>query len=1079
MNEKFSVGLGTDFGFPQDTSVTSNMSSPRGDTHVTPFSCIARRVFAVLALLVWMSTGLRAQTANARITGLVTDPSKAVIRGAQVIAINNETAVRYPTTTNASGIYSLDALPTGQYRIEVENQGFKSIVMPGITLHVQDVAEINFEMAVGSTAETVTVNGSGSQINTSDASVSTVIDRQFVANIPLNGRSFQDLVSMTPGVVTGSPQVTNTSPGSNGDFSINGQRTESNYYMVDGVAAPATAGPTTSNGGFGATGTIAATSALGTTQSLLSVDDLQEFRVESSSYSAEYGRSPGGQLTFVTRSGTNDLHGSAYDYFRNGSLDANDWFNDHLGQPKQVLHQNDFGGTIGGPVWIPRLYRGKDKTFFFGSYEGLRLTEPTAASIQYVPDNYMREQAPAAIQPLLNAFPQPSAHGIDYGTAQAPSLAQFFQGYSVPGQIDSSSIRVDQTFTPTFSAFFRFADTPSSVQTRSLSSLTTSSMNIKTYTLGTTNVLSPSMTNQFRLGYTSSYSGSSSGIDSFGGAVPIDLGKAMGNTNGATGHDAQAQLIVYLSGAGVGNLVTPAQFLKQHQWNITDTLDIAHRAQHWKFGIDFRQISTEQSLTPFSTFADYIGVTSILSNAATEVGYEKTLPSKPVYNQFALFVQDEWRIHTRLSLSGGIRWELAPPPHNATNPQPYTVNGNLNDPSSLSLAPNGAPLWHASLGNIAPRLGIAWQANTRNNWSTVVRAGGGVFFDTNNAIALPAFSGFGFSELQRYYSVPLPLTSAQQDFSVSIAAPYNNLDVYPSHLQLPYTLEWNAGVEQELGPNNIATITYVGSAGRRLDATQELWLPTLNPSFELVWYVLGVTSDYDALQAKFQRNVSKGLSALASYTWSHSIDFGSNEGTLPVTRGNSDFDVRNSFQGGITWELPHARLTKLASGALNGWALDGRVLARTGFPITLQGNFATDPTGNEYYTNVDLVPNQPIYLHGNQYPGGRSLNPAAFAYPVGTDPGDAPRNFARGFGEFQVNFAARRDIPFSERVHLQFRAEAFNILNHPNFGYVDPNLGDPTFGQATQMLNQSLATVASQYQQGGPRSMQFSLRLVF
>jgi hypothetical protein len=961
----------------------------------------------------------------------------------------------------------------------VRKDGFANVSVDNVLLNVGDDKTLEVTLQIGAQSETVSVNGDQSTINTTDGSVSTVIGRQFVANIPLNGRSFQDLISMTPGVVTQSPQTTNTSPGSGGDFSINGQRTESNYYMVDGVSANATAGPTAS-GGFGATGTIAAASALGTSQSLLSVDALQEFRVESSSYSAEYGRSPGGQLTFVTRSGTNDLHGSAYDYFRNGSLDANDWFNDHLGQPKQVLHQNDFGGTFGGPVWIPGLYHGRDHTFFFGSYEGLRLTEPTAAFVQYVPDTYLRANAPAALQSLLNAFPLPSPHGIDYGTAQAPSLAQFFQGYSVPGKIDSSSIRVDHTFTPTFSAFFRFADTPSAVETRSLSSVTTNDMNVQTYTLGATNALSQSITNQFRLGFTRSYSGGTSHIDSFGGAVPIDLGEAMGNVNGVTGSTAAAQLVVYLAGAGVGNLVIPAQYAKQHQWNTTDTVEIAHGAQHWKFGIDFRQIVTEQSLHPFDVTADFIGASSILSNSATEVEYGIYLPSTPVYNQFSLFAQDEWRISSRLNFSGGIRWELAPPPHNANSPQPYTVTGSLSDPSTLSLAPNGTPMWHASLGNFAPRLGIAWRANTFQNWSTVVRAGGGVFFDTNNEAANVAFSEFGFSALEAYTSVALPITTAQQNIPISTAPPYAYLSLYPSHLQLPYTLEWNAAVEQELGRNNSASVTYVGSAGRRLNARQEGSLAGANPNFGFIYYLRDVTSDYDALQAKFQRSVAKGVNALVSYTWSHSIDYGSNFAALAVTRGNSDFDVRNTFQGGITWELPSTPLSTLGSAVLHGWALDGRLLARTGFPVTLEGNFVTDPaTGNRYYTNVNLIPNQPTYLYGGQYPGNRALNRAAFAIPTGSNPGNAPRNFVRGFGESQVNFAVRRDFPFAERARLQFRAEAFNIINHPNFGYIDPSLNDATFGQALQMLNQSLGTVASQYQQGGPRSMQFSLRLAF
>jgi hypothetical protein len=1038
-----------------------------------------RQLRALLVSLFFLSLCSLGFAQSAQIQGLVSDSSGAVIPKASVRVVNQQTGTERKVSTNGSGQYSAPGLDPSVYKVFVQASGFSTAVSTPITLNVAQNAVLDFKMQVGDAGQTVTVYGSGLQINTTDGSVSTVVDRQFVENIPLNGRSFQDLISMTPGVVTASPQTSGTSPGSGGDFSINGQRTESNYYTVDGVAANASAGPSTYSG-YGAAGVTAASSALGTTQSLLSVDDLQEFRVESSSYSAEYGRSPGGQLSFATRSGTNIYHGSAYDYFRNGWFDANDWFNDQLNQPKIVLHQNDFGGTLGGPLWIPHLYRGKDKTFFFGSYEGLRMTEPVASSIQYVPDAFMREQAPTALQPLLNAFPLPSANGVDYGTQQSPSLAQFFQGYSSPGQIDSTSIRIDHTFSPNHSAFFRFADTPSSVSSRSYSVLTTDQMNTQTYTLGTTHILSSSITDQFRLGYSTSYSGSSSALDSFGGATPVDLGKAMGSTTGVTGKTVEAELAIVVPGVGHGVLETPTVSSQQHQWNVTDTLDIAHGTQHLKLGVDYRRISTTQASDPMVIVGDYYSASSVLTNTANRTAYGIYLPSTPVFNQLALFVQDDWRLTPRLSISGGLRWELAPPPHNATNPQPYTVIGNLSDPSSLRLAPAGTSLWHTSWYNFAPRLGIAWQANTSKDWATVVRVGGGVFFDTTNQIAVTAFGAFGFSNLAQYSSTSLPMTSAQQQVSVSIAAPYNNIDVYPSHFQLPYTLEWNTSIEQGLGGNNVATISYIGSAGRRLNASQELYLGSFNPSFETLFYVLGVTSDYDALQAKFQRNVGKGINALVSYTWSHSIDYGSNFAALPVTRGNSDFDVRNNFQGGLTWAFPHVKLSQLASGVFNGWAVDGRLLARTGYPITLYGNFVTDPaTGSEYYTNVDILPGQPIYLHGSQYPGGRSLNPSAFAYPSGTDSGNAPRNLIRGFGESQVNFAARREFALSEHAHLQFRAEAFNVFNHPNFGYIDPYIGDATFGQATQMLNQSLGTVASQYQQGGPRSIQFALRLAF
>jgi hypothetical protein len=255
----------------------------------------------------------------------------------------------------------------------------------------------------------------------------------------------------------------------------------------------------------------------------------------------------------------------------------------------------------------------------------------------------------------------------------------------------------------------------------------------------------------------------------------------------------------------------------------------------------------------------------------------------------------------------------------------------------------------------------------------------------------------------------------------------------------------------------------------------------LNPNFGTIEYFdNAITSSDNALQVQFQRSVTKGLGVLAAYTWSHSLDFGSNYSALPLTRGNSDFDLRNNFSTGVSWELPTINAAKLSSALLNGWGVDLRLTARTAFPVTLQGALLTDAsTGSSYYGNLDLVPNQPIYLHGSQYPGSRSINPSAFTTPQGNDPGNVGRNFVRGFGEFQTNFAARREFTLTHSLRLQFRAEAFNIFNHPNFGYVDPFLTDATFGQATMTLNQSLGTLASQYQQGGPRSMQFALKLQF
>ena len=306
---------------------------------------------------------LRAQSTDASITGRVTDPSKALIAEAEVTAVNAGTNFPYKTKTNASGEYYLTNLPPGRYRLDIEKTGFKRLIEPDITLHVQDAIELSFELTLGSASETITVEAGTPLVNTESATVSTVIDRTFVENLPLNGRSFQTLIMLTPGVV-----VTTTAAYDQGQFSVNGQRADANYFTVDGVSA-----------NFGVTGYpplmqsagggLPSLSALGGTNSLVSADAMQEFRIQTSSFAPEFGRTPGGQISIATRSGTNAFHGTLFDYFRNSVLDANDWFSDFNDLPKPEERQNDFGGVFGGPII-------KDKTFFFVSYEGLRLRQP-------------------------------------------------------------------------------------------------------------------------------------------------------------------------------------------------------------------------------------------------------------------------------------------------------------------------------------------------------------------------------------------------------------------------------------------------------------------------------------------------------------------------------------------------------------------------------------------------------------------------------------------------------------------------------------------------------------------------------
>lgn len=1036
-------------------------------------SCLLLCVFCLFSPLAF------AQSTNATISGGVTDPTGRFIPNAQIEVANDATGVVYSTKTNSAGIYVIPVLPPGRYHVQVSKPGFKTIIKPNVVLYVQSAMSLNFSLPVGAASESITVNGSSSLLNTTDPSVSTVIDRKFVKNIPLNGRSFQDLISLTPGVINQSPQYYQTQiVGGGGDFSVNGQRTQSNYYTVDGVTANISSGNGGGVGNAATGGTLGATTALGTTQTLVPVDALQEFRVQSSTYSAEYGHAPGGQFSLVTRSGTNRPHGSIFEYLRNNYFDANDWFNDHYGEPTPALRQSDFGGSFGGPVLLPKIYNGVDRTFFFVAYEGLRLTQPTAASIEYVPDRFMRQQAVPAMQPILNAFPVPN--GIDYGTTSSPSLAQFIQSYSLPSSINATSVRFDHIFGPKLVLFFRIGYTPSSTISRPYFARSTTAINAQTDTFGASSQLNDHWSNEFRLGYARSNSSESGTIDNFGGATPVNLASAMG-----AGDYPQVVPAISIDFPGIG---APFLFVENtknlgRQWNLVDTVSALEGHHNMEFGVDYRYIKSVIAPPQVEPYAIFETPQSLLSGAPTLPLVASFQQATPIFHQLALFAQDRWRIYPRLTLSYGLRWDLSPPPTEQHGHDAFTLRGNINDPASLSVAPRGTPLWDTSWYNFAPRLGMAWIARNRTGSETILRAGGGVFFDSANEIASVGFSGLGFRALAIRAGATLPYTADQLNVPITVAAPYTSSVVtdFPKHLQMPYTLQWNVSLQQALGRQQAVTLAYVAAAGRRLMALQQRNMTALNPNFGTVQYLASnVTSNYQSLQAQFQRSVSKGLQVLASYTWSHAIDVGSQSTELVLQRGNADFDVRQNLEAGMSWDLPGLHRTLWQRELTDDWGLDARWIAHSAYPITLGGATITDPaTGTEYNGGLNLVPNVPVYLHGSQYPGGKALNPAAFSLPPAGSTGDAPRNFARAFGEAQLNLAVRREFPLHDKLALEFRAETFNLLNHPNFGYVDPNYTDATFGQATQTLNASLGTMASQYQQGGPRSMQFALRLSF
>jgi hypothetical protein len=1054
-----------------------------------------RKLGLVLLALLCVCPIVAAQTDSATISGRIVDNSGAVVLGAQVRVTNIDTNIENTTATNDEGFYLVSNLKAGRYRIIIKKDGFRQIVKTEIVLHVQDVVAENFRLDLGAISESITVTGDELHVNTEDATVSTVVDRNFAENLPLNGRSFQALIDLTPGIVT---IPVNQFDG--GQFSVNGQRGDSNYWTVDGVSANIGTSPYFAAGN-GAAGALGAFSAQGGTNNLVSVDALQEFRIQTSTFAPEFGRTPGGQISIVTRSGTNNFHGTVFDYFRNDVLDANNWFADSAKLPKPEERQNDFGGTFSGPIL-------RDRTFFFFSYEGLRLRLPETA-LTTVPDLSSRQTAQPGIQPFLNSFPRPN--GSD---DSATGVAQLQSSFSNKSTLNAYSIRVDHQIAKNINIFGRYNDSPSSgVQrggqfgTDALSDSIATNITTQTATIGSAWVISPMMTNDLRFNYSRTHSSSAEFLDSFGGAVPLTT---LPFPAPYTASNATLYFLVFsltnprlVAGKNAENT--------QRQVNIVDNLAVQRGSHSMKFGIDYRRLSPifnpinyDQEVLFSSLAAAEVGNPDFGASALNEHG------ATFLFNNLGLFAQDTWRIRPRLTMTYGLRWDLDLTPSSNNGPNFSAVTGfNEANLSTLALAAPGTPLFATTYDNVAPRIGVAYELFQDKEWTTVVRGGFGVFYDLVSSEAGNLLStNYPFGTFKNISGTFPFSSSAAQPAPILPPSPSSpgNINAVDPHLKLPYTFEWNVAFEQALGTKQTLTATYIGSAGRRLLQTNDAVFPN-NPSFVVVSMLANTaSSDYDALQLQYRRQMTAGLQVLASYTWAHSIDnasagsdFGNsaNQGVPGVNvnanRGPSDFDRRDGFSGGITYDLSNPKLHSVPGLFLKGWSIQSIIQAGSALPIDVfnsQAGFLLHSLAN---IRPDLVPGQPLYLYGSQYPGHKAINPAAFALPP-IDPstgnplrqGDLGRNALRGFPMFQWDFALHRDFPIREGMKLQFRAEMFNVLNHPNFAPPIGDLSNPTFGVSTQTLAQYLGGgsggavgFSPLYQLGGPRSIQLALKLSF
>ena len=737
---------------------------------------------------------------------------------------------------------------------------------------------------------------------------------------------------------------------------------------------------------------------------------------------------------------------------------------------------------LGGPIR-------KDKLFFFGSYEGLRVRQPQVAET-YVPSLASRQNAPAVLQPLLNAFPLPNGPNLGNGTAA------FSASYSDPSTLNSSGIRMD--YLPSGKGHdFRKVQRCSieldqsgaggyRVQQRRAHQVPDAELDPGEHPGDYPSVdqriplqLQPKPCDTAFLT-----------LDNFGGAMPppdsllYPAGGSAQNSGFLFYADSTANGIKYLTGELGNNL--------QQQFNITDSVSRSIGAHQFKIGIDYRRLRPDVGLVPYTAQYLFLSLSNVLTNTVPEGFIASRAPDvQLIFSNWSVFAQDTWQAMRTLTITYGLRWEYNGAPSSPNGTLPFTVT-QVNNLAAMTLAPPGTPLWHPQKDDFAPRLGVAWRPLP----NLVLRAGAGIFYDLGYSDAANGTGAFPFTQSKIILNTSFPLSSAQAappPFTTS--PPVSILSVVDPNHMLPRTYEWNGAAERSFGRADVLTVSYLGAAGRKLMRRDIYNAP--NPNFTGEFDVLrnGGDSSYHALEAQFRHRLSHGLQTLLSYTWAHSIDNVSSDGNYANVppgvasseRGSSDYDIRHTFSGAVSYNIPAPR-SRIWKSIFGNWSTDSIIYARTAPPVNVVTGlnpFGGYLSGAQGVQRPNLVSGAPLWIANPNVAGGKEINLAAFSTPVGAVQGDLGRNALRGFGASQVDLTLRRQFKVRERLSLQARADLFNIFNHPNFGPPTNYMSSPLFGQSTQMLGASLGSGGQNgglnplYQIGGPRSAQLALKLIW
>jgi len=1058
-------------------------------------------VLAVMTILFFLGLAgaLQAQTTNASVTGRVTDPSGAVVPGATVNLINTATGIRYGGKTNGTGSYYVRDLLPGTYRAEVEARGFRTVIKPGIVLHVQDVIEMNFEMALGSTSESVTVQAGTPTVQLVTSSIGAVVNSVTVRELPLNGRDWTQLATLQPGVntiLTQQASGANANRGNRGygtEMSISGTRPQTDNYRLDGISIVDYAG--------GSPGSVLGVS--------LGVDAIAEFSVLTANQSAEYGRTSGGVINAITRSGTNSFHGDAYEFLRNSSLDSRDFFDTNI----PPFRRNQFGASAGGPIQ-------KDKTFFFADYEGLRQSLATT-NVDKVPSldarNGILHNADGTttlitvsplVQPFLPLFPLPNAGLLGTGNTGLFGVVtnDISRENFVTTRIDRKMSDKDSIFGTWFydSALVDAPDKFNDVLNGNTSLR-------QMIALEETHVFSPSLVNSLRGGYSRVATLTSNPLQAIN---PLAAATSLGAYPGRPAPQINVSGLTAFAG-GLGGLT-----VLHHTWNSFQAYDDAFLAKgdhSLKFGFAFERMQ-HNMFSPSKPNGVYSfgSLDGFLTNQPTTfIGLVPGtfVPVGARQSLFGGYVQDDWRFRPNLTLNLGLRYEAVTVPTEAYNRISNLLTFTSPYPGHL-----GSPYFkNPTLRNFEPRVGFAW--DPFHNGKTSVRGAFGIF----DILPLQNIFEFGYSASAPYGGDVVTLANlAPGSFPTGAAT---NTTVNPSVLQVwssqynpprNYVMIWNLNVQRQLTPSTSVMVGYVGNHGVHMEnraddvnvviptATAQGYLwpsPTgsgtrLNPGVgDIRGVYWGGDSSYNALELEVSKRMSHGFQLQGSYTWGKNIDTGSaTDIGDPFTnsiasllwfcnscrRGLSDYNIAQTLVVNYLWDVPTpSNWGVVASHILGGWELGGIITAETGVPITpLIGG---DPLG--------LNSNDP-WAFPNRLAGpgcGSDVNPgnpinyvklSCFAPPNPlTLLGNAGRNTVVGPGVADYDFSLMKNNyikRISENFDVQFRAEFFNILNRANFS--TPFDNETLFSQS----GSAVGGAGALDQVSVPaREIQFALKLIW